>query len=381
MLATSGFMSCFTPPTTKATHYRESTCAVESFLVKVSRLPSLPLTQAYQTPGSAPPDCVDKFAPSSRPADFQASQVQLSLPGVKQVEVDEAKLAFLSSLNQDQKHAMAVQANQACSNHSEAYGSLLTRVQQLGYSESDLQKCLEYLDKQAPLTVNLPPKVTVGDTEVSVFKSLQGEGRYKNLWERGGRRAANPKAPQRSPAFFLHKESKTFQAQYNAVSPRERPKYGALNPLKLPQGGASVFGRGVLILKPEVKQRTTYVPRDSRFTEMDQVGFQGAMAGCLAAKSNDYLRQVMDVSLGNRAVGSYQPEEEPGAFTGSNYIEAHIHGDIDLANDLAGVALDRCYQGTQYAQDAEAFALQFKVPLEWYGDPNPTQEVEGFIFR
>ena len=312
---------------------------------------------------------------------FQPGQAQLPLPGIAPVEINEAKLAFLQGLSQDQKHAMAVQANQACTNHREAYGSLLIRVQQLGYSESDLQKCLDYIDKQAPLTINLPPNVSVDKADVSVFKSLQSDGRYKNLWERGGRRASNPKAPQRNTAFFLHKESKTFQGEYNRVTAQERPKYGSLNPLKLPQGGAAVFGRGVLILKQEVKERTTYVPRDSRFTQMDQVGFQGAMASCLAHKQDDYLQQMMEVALGRQATGSYQAENEPGAFTGSNYIEAHIHGDVNFAQDLAGVGLDRRYKGTPYARDAEIFARHFKVPLEWYGDQNPTQEAEGFILR
>lgn len=312
---------------------------------------------------------------------WQPDPTQLSLPGIEAVQISEASFDVFPDLSQEQKRALAVQANQACTNHQKAYGSLLARIQKLGYQEADLQKCFDYLDQQAPLTINLAPNVNVGDSEISVFKSLQDDGRYKNLWERGGKRATNPKAPKRSPGFFLHKESKTFQSEYNRTQARERPKYGALNPLKLSEGGAAVFGRGVLILKQEVKDRTTYVPRDSRFTQMNQVGFQGAMAGCLAAKQDDYLDQLMQVALGRSDQGRYVAEKAPGAFTGSNYIEAHIHGDINLATDLSGVALDRRYQGTRYAQDAEDFARHFNVPIEWYGEKSPTQEVDGFILR
>lgn len=306
--------------------------------------------------------------------------VQLGLPEVPAVRIPADFACDQPSLTPISRHALATQVNQARENHQAAFPDLLERVRQLGFEQSDLEQALAFLDQQAPLTINLPPSISCEGGQESIFASLQEDGIYKNLWERGSR-PSHPKAPRRSKADFLFKEHNTFAGTYNQAAPEERPHYGALNFLLAPEGGAAVYGPGVLILDNKVKQRTSFHPRDSRFTRMENAGAMEAMAGCLLSKTDDDLKQLLEVATGRRPHGQYGPDGHPQAFTGSNYIEAQIHGPVDLSEDLAGVALHRKYQGTPSGADAEAMARQFDVPLTWYDDAALLVNTDGFIVR
>ena len=46
-----------------------------------------------------------------------------------------------------------------------------------------------------------------------------------------------------------------------------------------------------------------------------------------------------------------------------DYIEAHVHGVVDLTRDVEALVLDPCYRGTP----AEAAAMRLTCPVEWHG--------------
>jgi Protein of unknown function (DUF3626) len=307
-----------------------------------------------------------------------AKDSQLSLPGVPPVRLAPDFGENADDIPEVSLHALKVQANQSAENHSAALPQLQARVEALGYQASDLSQALDFLDHKAPLTINIPPLAQVQGKSESILNALSKDGHYKNLWERGTR-PSNPKAPKRSKADFLHKEHKTFFGTYNKATPTERPRYGALNFLNAPEGGAAVYGPGVLVLRPEVKERTTFHSRDSRFTSAENIGSVGAMAGCLLSKSDEDLRQLLEISAGRATHGSYGRDSHPGAFTGSNYIEAHIHGEIDFSKDLQAVSLHKRYQGTPTGDDAQRFADTFQVPISWYGSDAFTVNTDDFI--
>jgi hypothetical protein len=306
--------------------------------------------------------------------------MQLELNDVPQIRLPKDFASKQKTLSDVSRHALATQVNQAMENHLAAYPALLERVKELGFQEADLQQALTFLDQKAPLTINLPPSLNRDGRAESVFARLKEDGHYKNLWERGNR-PSHPKAPQRAKSYFLDKEHRTFAGTYNRALPPERPRYGALNVLLAPEGGAAVYGPAVLILKEEVKDRTTFHSRDSRFTRMENAGARGAMAGCLLSKTDQDLRQLLEIAGGKRSHGTYGRDSHPMAFTGSNYIEAHIHGPLDLSEDLAGIALHQKYQGTQAGADAEAVARKYGVPLTWYNQAELLVDTDGFIIR
>jgi hypothetical protein len=46
-----------------------------------------------------------------------------------------------------------------------------------------------------------------------------------------------------------------------------------------------------------------------------------------------------------------------------DYVEAHVHGPVDLGADVEALVLDPCYAGTP----VEAAAGRLGCPLEWHG--------------
>jgi hypothetical protein len=46
-----------------------------------------------------------------------------------------------------------------------------------------------------------------------------------------------------------------------------------------------------------------------------------------------------------------------------DYVEAHVHGPLDLTRDVEAVVLDPCYRGTV----VEALAGTLGCPVEWHG--------------
>ncbi|GGM90877.1 hypothetical protein GCM10011609_30010 [Lentzea pudingi] len=105
-------------------------------------------------------------------------------------------------------------------------------------------------------------------------------------------------------------ESRLFGGAYDHATPSDRPKYGALNHRRLSYGGAPRFGSAHLRLREEVLDRTTFCYPDSVFEPVDF-----GTARHFALTEDDSLDPL------------------------DNYVEAHVHGPITLA-DVEAVVLD-----------------------------------------
>jgi hypothetical protein len=132
-------------------------------------------------------------------------------------------------------------------------------------------------------------------------------------------------------------ESAMFGGAYDGAAPQERPKYGALDLRGRSTGAAPRFGSAHLRLKPHVAARCTFCYPDSVFGPR-HFGIVDRMGRVVEAS-----RQAMDDPL-------------------DQYIEAHVHGTIDLARDVDALVLDPCFRGTEV--DSLAHALPCAV--EWH---------------
>lgn len=143
-----------------------------------------------------------------------------------------------------------------------------------------------------------------------VLARLAEEGVYRSQFETGtsnGGLTAHPGGAR------WEWESRLFGGAYDHANPASRPKYGALNHRKLPQGGAPRFGSAHLRLKEDVLDRTTFCYPDSVF---DPVDFGTAARFALIERAEADDRDPLD-----------------------NYIEAHVHGPVTL-DDVEAVVLD-----------------------------------------
>jgi len=144
-------------------------------------------------------------------------------------------------------------------------------------------------------------------------------------------------------------ESRIFAGAYDDGPAADRPKYGSLNFRRRLAGGSPRFGSAYLRLAAHTLDRTTFCYPDS-FTEPEHFGVATRLSTLVALAEAD----------------SQDPLDD--------YIEAQVHGIVDLTRDAEALVLDPCYRDTPI----EAAARHLAVPLEWHGGFNlATDELRG----
>lgn len=131
-------------------------------------------------------------------------------------------------------------------------------------------------------------------------------------------------------------ESRMFGGAYDEAPNAERPKVGALNFRHRATGAAPRYGSAHLRLRASVVARCTFCYPDACF-EPTAFGVAERM-------------HLVDLA----AAGEHDRLDD--------YIEAHVHGPVRLADDVEALVLDPCFQGTEF----EALARQLPCALEWH---------------
>lgn len=189
----------------------------------------------------------------------------------------------------------------------------------------------EPIDRTLTVTMNFHPDRVVDG--VPILQALRRDGRYRSQFETGtsnGGLTAHPGGDR------WRWESRMFGGCYDAASPADRPTYGSLNHRRRPAGGSPRFGSGHLRVRPRVLDRVTFCYPDSVFEPSD-FGVSERMA--LIALAEADRQDLLD-----------------------DYIEAHVHGPLVLAEDVEAVVLDPCYRDTPVADLAAALPC----PVEWH---------------
>lgn len=187
------------------------------------------------------------------------------------------------------------------------------------------------LDADCRVTLNFHPDRE--ERGMPILAALARDGVYRSQFETGtsnGGLTAHPGGDR------WRWESRIFGAAYDVAPAAERPKYGALNHLGRATGGSPRFGSAHLRLRPHVLARTTFCYPDSVFDPV-HFGVAERMGLIAVARADD--RDALD-----------------------DYIEAHVHGPLDLARDVEALVLDPCYRGTE----VEALARALPCAVEWH---------------
>jgi hypothetical protein len=133
-------------------------------------------------------------------------------------------------------------------------------------------------------------------------------------------------------------ESRIFATAYDSGPAADRPKYGSLNFRHRLVGGSPRFGSAYLRLAAHTLARTTFCCPDS-FTEPEHFGVVSRLSKLVELAEAD--------------------DQEPL----DDYVEAHVHGVVDLTKDIEALVLDPCYRGTP----VEAAARRLTCPVGWHG--------------
>ncbi|KRF11795.1 DUF3626 domain-containing protein [Nocardioides sp. Soil796] len=199
------------------------------------------------------------------------------------------------------------------------------------------------LDRGHRVTLNFhPDRVSRGAT---VLEHLAKDGCYRSQFETG---TSNGGLTARPGGDRWTWEQRIFGHAYDDAPVAERPKYGALNHRGRRIGAAPRFGSAHLRLAEHVLDRTTFCFPDSVF-DPDDYGTARRFA----------LVPLAD-AFADRARTDEVEALEGGVL--DDYIEAHVHGTVDLAADVEALVLDPCFRDS----DIEVQARALDVPVEWH---------------
>lgn len=181
------------------------------------------------------------------------------------------------------------------------------------------------------VTLHFHPDRLVGG--VPILESMARDGRYRSQFETG---VSNGGLTARPGGDRWRWESRLFAGAYDDVAATHRPKYGSLNFRRRKSGGSPRFGSAYLRLARHTMSRTTFAYPDSVF-EPTAFGVEARLSELVAIAEADG-QDVLD-----------------------DYIEAQVHGEVDLARDVEALVLDPSYRGTEI----EAAARNLGT-VEWH---------------
>ncbi|MEP6855262.1 MAG: DUF3626 domain-containing protein [Pedococcus sp.] len=197
------------------------------------------------------------------------------------------------------------------------------------------------LDPALRVTLNFHPDRS--QRGIPILRAMATDGTYRSQFETGTSNGGLTAHPGGDRWVW---EQRIFGGAYDAAPDRERPKYGALNHRRRPVGGAPRFGSAYLRLTRDTLARTTFCYPDSVF-EPDLVATSRRFD--LAAQADADLAQGRVDDL-------------------DSYVEAHVHGVLDLGRDVEALVLDPAFRDTE----VERAANELPCAIEWH---------EGFRLR
>ncbi|OIJ69000.1 DUF3626 domain-containing protein [Streptomyces mangrovisoli] len=181
------------------------------------------------------------------------------------------------------------------------------------------------------LTLNFHPDRLIGG--MPILDALARDGAYRSQFVTG---TSNGGLTARPGGDRWRWESRIFGGAYDDAPAVERPVYGALDFRRQVVGAAPRFGSAHFRLAPGPLHRTTFCYPDS------------------AAEPTDF-----GVAAGMTLIDLAESDERDAL---DDYIEAQVHGGVDLARDVEALVLDACYHGTE----VEAAARALPCPVEWH---------------
>jgi hypothetical protein len=190
----------------------------------------------------------------------------------------------------------------------------------------------EPVDPSWRVTLHFHPDRLVAG--VPILQLMARDGVYRSQFETGisnGGLTAYPGGDR------WRWESRIFAGAYDDGPARDRPKYGSLNFRRRLVGGSPRFGSAYLRLGEHTLARTTFCYPDSVF-EPEHFGVASRLSTLVILAEADDKDPLDD------------------------YVEAQVHGVVDLTRDVEALVLDPCYRGTPM----ETAARRLACPIEWH---------------
>ena len=221
--------------------------------------------------------------------------------------------------------------------------------------DNPVERALTYLrqrgsqrkvDLDWPVTLNFHPDIAISGRLVSDL--LAQDGIYRSQFETG---TSSGGLTAHQGGDRWNWESRIFGRAYDHEDASFRPKYGALNYRSDPVGGSRRFGSCHFRLRSHVRARTSFCYPDSHLEPHNFAVDDVSPLIALAEKNEHLLDPWLD-----------------------NYVEAHVHGPLIIAEDVEALILDPSFKGTRIEKSAVSLGCQlewhsgFRLSMDWLAD-------------
>lgn len=187
------------------------------------------------------------------------------------------------------------------------------------------------MERRTRITLQFHPDRDFGG--ISVLEAILRDGVYRSQFET---RTSNGGLTAHPGGDRWRWENRLFGGAYDNEPAVSRPVYGSLNFRFRRCGGSPRFGSAFFRLREETLDRATFCYPDS-----------STGPACLGTA--------------DRAAPVAVAADDTSDFL-DDYVEAHVHGGVDIARDAEALVLDPCFRGT----GIEAAARQLPCPVEWH---------------
>ncbi|MFD2117563.1 DUF3626 domain-containing protein [Paenibacillus yanchengensis] len=279
-------------------------------------------------------------------------------------------------LTSSQQAAMNYINQYAASRKAAAQASITEILQMSNIPRSDYEESIEKLRLDARVALHFHPDRPL-DRERNVAQALLQDGVYKSQFET---KISNGSVSAYPGGVRDLWEKSLFGGAYHTeyIIESERPKYGALDIMAHSDGPSPRFGSCYFLLAPAVSHRCTYTYGGSQDDPLEKgtiEAFDDIIAAVLKesflrenvlGENNLFPRQVLDRFTVLLKEPIAERMKRMPTKNLNYYIEAQVHGNISLQDDVEILVADPSFKGTDVGRTLEKLCEQYAIALHWH---------------
>ena len=244
-----------------------------------------------------------------------------------------------------------------------------------GRPDGALAEVVEAIGDHAYVTLNFHPYRRLADGR-SVAQGLLDDGVYRGQFET---KISNGSATAFPGGLRYGWEDSLFSGAYRDSSSADRPKYGALALMRHADGAAPRFGCCYIRLRRELTDRCTFTWGDSHLGPehigtadalwsvaralFDQVSSTGAALGIEGLDAVALTRRLLqDLPT----APPEDPADHPVGRSLDDYIEAQVHGPINLGDHVEALVVDATLRDSDTGRLLEQVAATHGISLRFH---------------
>ncbi|MGG2027033.1 DUF3626 domain-containing protein [Gottfriedia sp. S16(2024)] len=259
---------------------------------------------------------------------------------------------------------------------SDAKATIKHILQMSNISSNLYENAVEKLKAHAKVALHFHPDRPVSNMK-NVSEALLQQGVYKSQFETFISNGSVSAYPGGERDLW---EKKIFGGAYQlkGVTNTQRPKYGALNLMLHPDGPSPRFGSCYLLLTPEASHRCTFTYLDSHQDPKEKGTYKEFDLIMAALLEEVYIRdfgigetnltpsKLINHLLVNLEKPFLDPRNMEANRNLNHYIEAQVHGDISLNEDVEMLVADPSFKNTPVGICLEQICYKYSIELYWH---------------